>query len=424
MQNSKKHRPSESTVVIIGGGVIGLSCAHYLHEAGFKVTVIDQNKMGSGSSYANCGYICPSHVLPLAEPGMVKTGLKSLLQPGAAFKIKPQLRFSLYKWLYRFSMRCNTKQMLESGNHLQAILNDSKKAYSDLFDKHPINAQWKTNGLFYVLKTSKGIDEFARSDNILEQNFGLKADYIDGCDLSNFDPSLKENLAGGFLYKNDASLEPAELIKNWVEYLENKGVEFIENCQLMEINKRGQKICSIKTNKQTIQAGHYVFATGAWSQQLSKELDCKIPVEPCKGYSVTIDKPEICPKTPMLFPEHRVGITPFDNSFRLGSMMEFSGHDKSIPDERIKQLYKSAEPYLNSNYDRNNAIPWYGWRPMTWDSLPIIGQVPKIKNAMLATGHNMLGLTLAPATGKLIAELIVGKETTIDPKPYSPMRFQ
>jgi D-amino-acid dehydrogenase len=170
-------------------------------------------------------------------------------------------------------------------------------------------------------------------------------------------------------------------------------------------------------------ADHYVFATGAWSSQLSAELVCKIPVEPGKGYSVTMSRPGISPRHPMLFPEHRVGVTPFDDSYRLGSMMEFSGFDSSIPPHRIQQLQDSAVPYLVEPAGEIIQETWYGWRPMTWDSLPIIGRVPALDNALLATGHNMLGLTLAPATGKLIAELIDEREPHIAIEAFSPSRF-
>jgi D-amino-acid dehydrogenase len=127
----------------------------------------------------------------------------------------------------------------------------------------------------------------------------------------------------------------------------------------------------------------------------------------------------------MLFTEHRVGVSPFDTGYRLGSMMEFAGYDTTIPPHRIRQLQTSAEPYLLAPTPPPGGPieTWYGWRPMTWDSLPIIGPVPRLENALLATGHNMLGLTLAAATGKLIAELVDGRAPHIDPAPYSPLRF-
>jgi len=125
----------------------------------------------------------------------------------------------------------------------------------------------------------------------------------------------------------------------------------------------------------------------------------------------------------MLFPEHKVGVTPFENGYRLGSIMDFAGYDSTISTRRIDQLRESAVPYLVTPFTKDIREKWYGWRPMTWDSLPIIGRVPNLGNAYLATGHNMLGMSLATATGKLIAEILQGKSTHLDPAPYSPGRF-
>ncbi len=423
MKSDAAQENNADKVIVIGGGIIGIASAHYLNKKGFDVTVIDQGAIGGGSSYANCGYICPSHVLPLAEPGMVKVGIKSLLNPLAAFKVKPQFRMAMFRWFYQFAKRCNHQQMIEGAYHLKSMADDSKQEFESLLTGTKLEAQWKKNGLFYVMKTQQGVEEFLTTDHILSDHFDLKARFIAGAHLTDFDPALKPGLAGGYLYENDASLEPLEFIINWSKNLANKGVKLIEQCQLIKMNKRNNKILSIDTSKGEIKASHFVFATGAWSSHLATELSCHIPVEPCKGYSVTIDRPAVCPEIPMLFPEHRVGVTPFNNSFRLGSMMEFSGFDTKIPSSRIKQLYQSAKPYLKSSLDIVNEKPWYGWRPMTWDSLPIIGHVPKYDNALLATGHNMLGMTLAPSTGKLVASLISGEPHAIDPKPFSPNRF-
>ncbi len=183
------------------------------------------------------------------------------------------------------------------------------------------------------------------------------------------------------------------------------------------------RITGLKTSHGLITADRYVFAMGAISGQWSKRLGVKLPVLPGKGYSVTMARPEFAPEYPMLFPEHKVGVSPFDDGFRLGSMMEFVGYDTSIPAHRIQQLRDSARDYLKASVDGPALETWYGWRPMTWDSLPIIGAIPSFANGYLATGHNMLGLSLAPATGRLLAEIIKGLPPHIDPAAYTPERF-
>jgi D-amino-acid dehydrogenase len=312
--------------------------------------------------------------------------------------------------------------MLTAGGHLKAILDSSLREYRRLVREESLDCEWKESGLLYVLRTAHGMREFARTDRLLTDEFGVTARRIGGEQLPSFDPALKPGLAGAFHYDQDVSVRPDLLNASWSRRLQARGVAFLEQCRLEGIRKLRGNIIALATSRGEMAAGRVVFATGAWSPRLSSELECPIPIEPGKGYSVTMPRPDPCPRYPMLFPEHRVGVSPFDKGYRLGSMMEFAGYDTTIPPHRIRQLRDSAAPYLAVPSPCGPLETWYGWRPMTWDSLPIIGRVPKLRNAYLATGHNMLGLSLAPATGKLIAELIDGRVPHLDPAAYSPQR--
>lgn len=418
--NSSSH--SESAIVV-GAGIIGIACAHYLSKAGLQVTVIDRSSLAGACSHGNCGYICPSHVLPLTEPGAFKIALKSLFNPHAPFRVKPRFSPPLWNWMWQFARRCNHRQMLASGNHLKAILDSSMTEYRSLVTEEQLECEWQQKGLLYVLQSEKGMHEFAKTDQILSDHFGVTAHQIKGIDLPAFDPALKHDLAGAFYYPDDASVRPDLLNSEWITRLKQSGVQFVEHCELQGLQKSAGRITHLRTSCGEMDANHFLFATGAWSPQISDELECHIPIQPGKGYSVTMQRPTPCPQYPMLFPEHKVGVSPFENGYRLGSMMEFAGYDTSIPPHRIAQLRKSAEPYLRAPFTENEQERWFGWRPMTWDSLPIIGRTPRLTNAYLATGHNMLGMSLAAATGKLIAELIQGKPTHIDANPFSPTRF-
>lgn len=413
----------QESVLVVGGGIIGIACAHYLRDAGMKVTVIDRGQFGGACSYGNCGYVCPSHVLPLTEPGAIETALKSMLNPRAPFRVKPQFRFSLWYWMLQFARRCRHENMLQAGQHLKAILDSSMNEYRQLVVGDGIQAEWKNSGLLYVLRTEKGMDGFAKTDAVLRKYFDTPAERIDRQDLTEFEPALRSDLAGGFFYPDDAQVRPDKLTRQWVEKLQDEGVRLISDCALQKILPQGKEIFSVLTTQGEMMADRYVFAMGAWSQRLGRELKCPIPIEPGKGYSVTMRRPEVCPKHSILFPEHKVGVTPFDEGYRLGSMMEFAGFDDSIAPQRIQQLKDSAKPYLLEPYTDGPAEEWYGWRPMTWDSLPLIGQVPHLANAYLATGHNMLGLSLAPGTGRLIKELICGESTHIPSDGFRPERM-
>lgn len=386
--------------------------------------MIDQGTIAGACSHANCGYICPSHVLPLTEPGAIRTAVKSLFTPSAPFRIKPRLSPALWNWMWQFAKRCNHHQMLTAGRHLKAILDSSMKEYRRLIVEESLDCEWKQNGLLYVLRTDRGMHEFADTNQLLTDHFGVTARRIEGKDLPSFDPALAPGLAGAFHYQDDASVRPDRLNSQWSQRLKDQGVTFIEQCELRRIGKSAGRITHLVTSHGEMEADRLVFATGAWSSRLSSELDCRIPIQPGKGYSVTIERPESLPQYPMLFPEHRVGVSPFERGCRLGSIMEFAGYDTSIPDRRIQQLRESAKHYLAVPFNGEGRKTWYGWRPMTWDSLPIIGRVPGLANAYLATGHNMLGLSMAAATGKLITEIIQEQPTHIDSTAFSPARFQ
>ncbi len=411
------------TVIIVGGGIVGIGCAHYLQKAGFDVTVIDRAGIGQACSHGNCGMICPSHVLPLNEPGALREGVLSLLNPSAPLRIRLQMRLDLYRWLLQFARRCTHRQMLEAGQRLLPILESSIDEYRTLFAELPAAGQWKENGLAYVFREQPSLDAFAQTDQLLSETYGITARRIESAELSAFDPALRSDLAGAYVYDHDGSVRPDRLVHDWSTLLAHNGVELVERCGLEAVRKSGNSIESLQTSNGEMKADHFVFALGAWSSKWSDALSCQLPVEPGKGYSVTMSRPEICPRHPMLFPERRIGVTPFDDGLRIGSMMEFVGWDSTIPPQRIQQLQESAAPYLVTPVGGEVHETWFGWRPMTWDSLPIIGRVPELDNAFLATGHNMLGLSMATATGRLIAELIQEHPTHINARAFSPDRF-
>lgn len=410
-------------VVVVGGGVVGIACAHYLSGTGYDVAVIDQDRIGGGCSHGNCGHICASHVLPLNEPANLLAGLASLVNPRAPFRVKPQWRPELLRWLWEFARRCNHRHALSAGRAMKSILDASIREYEALFRMREFEAEWQPLGLLYVLRTRRGMDRFAAQDAMLRNTFGVAATRIEGSELPEFEPALLGGLAGGFLYEGDAFLRPDALTGNWRRWLARRGVRFEENRRVRGVETTAGAIVRLHADGGDVTADHYVFAGGAWSMALAAELGCRLPIEPGKGYSITTTRPRNCPRHAMLFTEHRVGVTPFDAGLRLGSMMEFAGFDKTLPPWRIRQLIDSARRYLREPAGDQVLETWCGWRPMTWDSLPVIGRVPGIANGVLATGHHMLGMTMAPATGRLVSEIIGERPMHIDPAPFSPARF-
>lgn len=419
--------PSMSTthgsVLIVGGGVIGTACAHYLSLAGHEVTVIERGAFGKGCSHGNCGLIVPSHLLPLAQPGAVQEALRSLWKRNSPFSIKPRWDPSLWSWLLHFARRCNRDDMLEAGRGRHALLCSSLSLYRELMARNDLDCEWETSGLLYVYRTPSAWNGYAETDRLLREVFDEPAQRLTADDLLEFEPALKPGLAGGWYYEHDARLRPDKLLRSWRGRLEDRGVTVIENCEVRGFAVESERCRGVQTGQGTLAADAVVVALGAWTPFLSRHLGCHVPIQPGKGYSITMSRPNICPARPVIFPEYRVGAIPMQSGYRLGSTMEFAGYDETMSARRLKLLKDAAVHFLQEPYGDPVEEEWFGWRPMTYDGNPIIDKSPAFSNVFIAAGHNMLGVSMAPATGKLVSELIDGEQPHIDPAPYRVTRF-
>ena len=410
--------------IVVGGGIVGAACAYYLSQAGRKVALLDRGEFGKGCSHANCGYVCPSHVLPLAMPGAIGKTLRAMLSRNSAFSIKPRLSLSLWSWLWNFARRCNVRDMMRSGHAIQALLNSSRSLYDDWMRDEPLDCEWEKRGLLFVFRTPEAQEHYAETDRLLRESFQMPAKRFDGEAVNRLEPALQPGMAGGWLYESDAHLRPDKLMSSLRQILEKRGVEIRDHCEVRGVEKSMRMARSLDTTLGSFAAESFVFATGAWTPLLNEHLGCRIPIQPGKGYSITMPRPAICPTYPMIFEEHRVAITPMQSGYRIGSTMEFAGYDATLNRKRLQLLRDGASHYLREPFREPVLEEWFGWRPMTTDSKPIIGRSPALDNVWIAAGHNMLGLSMAPGTGKLVAELLDGRAPHIDPEPYALSRFR
>lgn len=418
-------------MVVIGGGVIGAACAHYLNQSGWKVTVVEQKQFGSGAAHGNCGYVCPSHILPLPGPGVIRKTLKAMFSPDSPFSIKPRFDLSLWSFLFQFARHCNQTDMLAAGVTLQKMLNSSQALYEELFSTEPLEAEWQKSGILYPFLHQAGMEHFAENNQLLHEHFGHSADRYDGDEVTKLEPALKSGMAGGWYFPGDAHLRPDKLMSSWKALLEARGVTILEWHEFQGFSTEGihgattkaRRSSFAKTSKGDVEADAFVVATGAWTPLLNRHLGCHVPIQPGKGYSLTMARPGRCPRIPLIFEEHRVAVTPWPSGYRLGSIMEFAGYDESLHPKRIEMLRAGASHYLHEPTAEPVVEQWYGWRPMTPDSLPIIDRSPVLENVFIAAGHNMIGVSMATATGKLIAELLNGSPTHIPIGPMSIKRF-
>lgn len=404
--------------VVVGGGVVGAFCAWYLSQAGRRVTIIDKAEFGAACSHGNCGYISPSHVLPLTQPGMLLQGLQGLIRRNQALRIHPRLSPDFWKWMLKFASRCNRRDMLQAAKGRNAILESGRKLYQEIIESESLNVEFQKLGLMFVFRDQKNFDHFSETDSLLRKDYGVTAEPIDGAELSRMEPALKTGLAGAWHYTNDAHLRPDRLMSELRRRLLENGVEIRTGHEMSAFVAGNGTAQAVRTSAGEISADEFVVATGPLTPMLNKELGCKIPIQPGKGYSITMPRPAVCPKYPMLLEEAHVGITPWESGYRIGSTMEFAGYNSELTPSRLQYLRKGAAEYLVDPYAEPVQEEWFGWRPMTWDGLPYIDRTPRFSNVWVAAGHNMLGLSMGTSTGKLIGELLTGQKPHIDPAPY------
>ncbi|MCS6975378.1 MAG: FAD-dependent oxidoreductase [Gemmatales bacterium] len=414
---------SAGCAVIIGAGVIGAWSAYFLERAGWKVTVLDQGGFGKGCSHGNCGYVSPSHVLPIPGPKAVGTAIRALLQRNGPFKIRFRFDPALWRWMALFLRRCNYRDMLRAGHALHPLLQSSRSLYEQVIGKEKLDCEWQARGLILVFRTKAGMEEYAETNHLLAEEYGVPAKRLDGDELSAFEPALKPGLGGGWFYDIDAHLRPDRFMAEMRRLLAERGVTILEGQTFREFRRKGPQAEAVVTERGELTGDVFVVATGAWTPRFSKQLGCTIPIEPGKGYSITMGKPAHCPRVPLIFEEHRVAVTPLDSGYRLGSTMEFAGYDSTLRRDRLELLKAGAAIYLHEPVGEPVLEEWFGWRPMTPDGVPIIGRSPAMGNVFIAAGHNMIGLATGSGTGRLVAELVSGQPPHLDPHPYRPERF-
>lgn len=415
---------SGQRVVIVGGGVIGAASAYYLRKAGKEVTILDKGLFGKGCSHGNCGYISPSHVLPLCKPGAITKTLKSMFDNNSAFYLRPRVDFKLWAWLLKFASYCNEADMLATGRALNAILQSSSSEYRRLFESSELtNAEWDTTGMLFVFATQKMYDEYAVTNDLLTKDFGVPATPLNGKQLVEVEPTLKEGLAGAFKYQIDSHLRPSSLMAAWKRKLLELGVEIHENTEVTGFIHENGATKAARTAAGDHTADQFVLAAGSWTPLIGKALGYVPPIQPGKGYSITMPRPKLCPKHGMILEEYHVAITPFETGYRIGSTMEFAGYDSTLNRQRLGLLRRGASEYLIDPFAEPVEEEWFGWRPMSCDGKPIIDRVPRSSNTYVASGHSMLGVSQAPGTGKLLTELMTGSKPHIDPTPFRAGRF-
>ena len=411
-------------VLIIGGGIIGLCSAYYLQKEGHAITIIDRGDITDGCSFGNMGYMSPSHFIPLASPGIIGEGIKHMLKSSSPFYIKPRLNKDLLQWGYHFWKSSNAKTVAKNSPHLNNILqlsrhlmNDMRMEIGDHFDMQEI-------GCLMMCKELKTLEHEFEMANDAEK-FGLKVERLYSQQVQQLEPDVELNVAGAVLFKDDCHFNPGKLMLTLKDYLVKAGVQFQLNTTVTGFEKSDHRISAVITDMGKFDCHRLIVAAGSWLPRLAKMMGVKLLLQPGKGYSYTYPFVEKNIKYPAILVDGRCAITPWGNQLRIGGTMEISGINNKVLIKRMQGIYDSAKdfyPGLKIDLPPADKI-WNGLRPVTPDGLPYIGKVSKYDNVVFAGGHAMLGISEGTGTGKLVSEIISGKNTTINIQAFNPGRF-
>lgn len=409
-------------VLVLGAGVVGLNCAFRLSAAGREVRILEARKTGSGSSHANCGTLTPSHAPPLQRPGMLGEVIASVLRRDAPLHVPPRLDPTLWRWMLAARRHCTPTRFRHALYARAAMLVHSRALIEDQVRELRLDCGFAENGGLQVYRDKQALENSHWLPDALA-DVGLPVELLDADQIMAREPSLRDGAVGGYFHALDAQLRPDRYVAELSRIVREQGVVISEDTEVSAIERDGSKITKVHTTRGTWRAREIVLALGAWSPTFARQTGLRIPIQPGKGYSITYSRPTICPRQPLVLKEASVCVTAWRDGYRLGSTMEFSGYDRRLNRLRLDAIRSSASRYLIEPEGPQRLEEWYGWRPMTPDDMPLIGRAPGLDNLTIATGHGMLGVSMAATTGMLVAEMLQGRPCCIDPTPFDPARF-
>lgn len=417
---------SKDKIHIIGGGIIGLSSAWYLQQAGFNVTVVDRTALSDGTSFGNAGMIVPSHFIPMASPGIIKKGLRWLMFPDSPFYIKPRLRVDLLQWLWQFYRSAKKEHVTRCAPLLLEFNAWSKHLYHELAQLDTFaGIGYAERGLLMLYQTAKQEQE-EQELAAYAQKLGVAAEILSPKEVQQLEPEVALDVRGGLYFPSDAHLAPHLFMHRMQAALQAKGVQFITKQEITHFRTQNGLITEMCTaSGDSIPVDQLLLTGGSWCNALLRQLGIPVLLQAGKGYSITIDTDQPRPSIPSILAEAKVAITPMAGQLRIGGTLELGPPDDRIDTRRLGGILDSLPRYY-PQIDISSATQapvWQGYRPCTPDGLPYIGRSTKWKNLSLATGHGMMGLSLGPATGKLISQILSGEKPTMAPDLFAPNRF-
>jgi D-amino-acid dehydrogenase len=412
-------------ILIIGAGVIGLSTAYYCAKKGHRVTVLDHNpEQRDGCSFGNAGMVVPSHFIPLAAPGMVALGLRWMWNPESPFYIKPRLDRELLNWGWKFWRAAKPKRVRRAAPLLRDLNFTSRDCFEELAELPDNNFGLVKKGLLMLCKSQHSFDEEAKTAGQAKQ-LGIPVEVLDAKQTAALDPNVRMDIAGSVYFPKDCHLSPDRFMAVLKAQLDKLCANFSWASEVTGFKQSDNRITAVRTLRGEFSADEFVLCGGAWSPVIARGLRLNLPLQAGKGYSLTLPKPRQLPQICAIFTEARVAVTPMGSRLRFSGTMEIAGLNEDINPVRVQGIIKSVPKYYPEFTldDFRQIKPWCGLRPCSPDGLPYVGRTSRYANLSIATGHAMMGLSLGPITGKLMAQIISDETPAFDLTLLNPDRY-
>ena len=415
-------------MLIVGGGIVGLCVAYYCSHKGHRVTLIERGgPERDGCSFANAGMLVASHVVPLASPGMVQLGLKWMWNAESPFYVKPRLSADLLDWGWKFYRAASQAHVERAAPRLRDLHLASRACFKEWAALWGNEFGLTEQGLLMLCNTERGLEEEVNNATRARQ-LGIPAEVLTPRATAELEPNIRMAIAGSVYFAQDCHLTPGLLMAALTREVERAGVKVTYGTEVSGWRSKGTRIEAVQTNRADVgelSADEYVVCAGVWSTHIVRDLGLRIPMQAGKGYSLTLETPAWLPRVCAILSEARVAVTPMGTALRFGGTMELTGLDETVNAARLQGIVNSVARYYPdvtpAHFER--ATVRSGLRPCSPDGLPFVGRVSRLANLSVATGHAMMGVSLGPITGKLMAEILSDEPLSCSVDGLGPDRY-